>query len=164
MVEVTLTAGDIVIVSQLAALRTVGNRFAQVQDQKRSALDGLTVDMHGIAAEVAVARHYNVMPDLGIQPRSGSHDLLINGHRVDVKAATAVGRNLIATSKINPDIDAFILAETYLFPVVRIIGWAWAKDLYRPENLTDLGYGPTYLLRQQQLSPITQGTHGKVAA
>lgn len=113
--------------------------------------DGALADVHGMMAEYAFAKHFNVFPDMGLTPRSGSADGFLNGFRYDVKATTYKNGRLLCNLKDNPDVDMYVLCVIDE-PYVNIIGYSMKKDLRQDENLIDLGHGKGYGLNQEQLS------------
>jgi len=150
---VTLTPDEITVCQVVGRMRSLIARSAGVKDAKIGDQDGAEADVIGMAAEYAFAKKYNVFPDLGLSPRSGSCDGVFNGKRYDIKATQYKSGRLLCTRKDNPDVDVYVLAIVTL-PTVDFVGWSPATDLRRPENLTDLGHGQGYALTQAQLKKL----------
>ena len=128
-------------------------RGNNIQDAKVGKQDGSLADIQGFIAEYAFARKYNCFFDLGLEPRSGSADGTINGERYDIKSTTYHSGKLLASLKVNPDVDRYVLAIVD-GNVVSLIGWASKTDLIKEENLRDLGHGKGYCLDQSQLNQL----------
>jgi hypothetical protein len=59
--------------------------------------------------------------------------------------------NLLATLKVNDDVDIYVLAVVQ-YNIVHLIGWAKKQDLIKPENIKDLGHGKGYFLSRNKLN------------
>ena len=75
---------------------------------------------------------------------------MLKGKRIDIKSTRHKTGRLLATKKINPDIDIFVLAIIDE-DKVSFVGYATAAELYDPSNLTDLGHGEGYAIEQKDL-------------
>ena len=147
---ITLSSDELHLAQFVGGLRTLIARGNNVRDAKMGDQDGLDADKVAFIAEYAYAKHFNVFPDFGLSPRSGSADGITNGKRYDVKATRRENGRLLATLKDNPDVDYYVLAIV-CEPVVKLVGWAWKRDLFREENIIDLGHGNGYGLTQDKL-------------
>ena len=142
------------LVEWLAPLRHKSNRKAGVSDKQIGPGDSLMTDKLGVAGELAVARYLDCYPDLTISPRSGSYDMRTRyqGLHVDAKGTTCEhGRLLTPLSTPADKADIYVLVITDLTKC-EIIGWAYTTKLLRPEQIQDLGHGPTYAMYQADLS------------
>jgi len=111
-------------------------------------------DLEGVAAEIAFGRMRNLFPDLSIGPRSGGPDFIgRDGSGIDVKTTTYDDGQLIATPKKAGDdgVDWYVLMVGTFPGPYEFKGYASREELFLPENLTDLGHGPTYALPQSAL-------------
>jgi len=109
-------------------------------------------DIQGFKAEYAFAKRYNLFPDFGLFPRNGSADgITRNGKRYDIKSTHHKKGNLLATTKVNTDIDIYILAVVN-DNIVEFVGWAEKAELIKESNLKDLGYGKGYFLSREKLN------------
>ena len=151
MIEINLTDDEVMMCQHVGHLRSVLSRGNKVKDMKRTDMAGLDIDAQGVTAEYAVAKHFNVFFDLGLSPRAGSADGVMNGYSYDVKSTHHALGKLLATLKDNPDVDMYILCITPDRWTVKLVGWCWKKELINKKNIKDLGYGKGYALEQNQL-------------
>ncbi len=154
---IKLDTGQQMIARMLAEQRHAMNRQAGVRNARIGAQDDAFTDLNGIGGELAFCILANVCPDLRISPRRGGEDCLTaRGWRVDVKTSKYEDAQLIAVlGKLAYSDDAWVYVLMIgVFPLYRCAGWAWGSELLRKENITDLGYGPTYALPQAALRPF----------
>ena len=151
MIEINLTDDEVMMCQHVGHLRSVLSRGNNVKDMKRTDMAGLDIDAQGVTAEYAVAKHFNVFFDLGLNPRTGSADGVMNGYSYDVKSTHHALGKLLATLKDNPDVDMYIMCITPDRWTVKMVGWCWKKELINKKNIKDLGYGKGYALEQSQL-------------
>jgi hypothetical protein len=154
MIEINLTDDEVMMCQHVGHLRSVLSRGNKVKDMKRTDMAGLDIDAQGVTAEYAVAKHFNVFFDLGLSPRTGSADGVMNGYSYDVKSTHHALGKLLATLKDNPDVDMYIMCITPDRWTVKMVGWCWKKELINKKNIKDLGYGKGYALEQSQLRPF----------
>lgn len=127
-------------------------RLNNVKDAKMGSHDGVDADIQGFKAEYGFAKLFNIFPDFGLSPRSGSFDgVTKSGARYDIKSTKYKTGNLLSTLKVNPDIDIYILAYVNE-NVVEFIGWAKKEQLIKEENIKDLGHGKGYFLSREKLN------------
>jgi len=145
-----LDPGELAICKHVGRMRSVIARNAGVRDAKVGSHDGAEADEQGMIAEYAFAKLFNVFPDFGLSPRSGSADGICKGKRYDVKSTKHKSGRLLATLKNNPDVDIYVLAivdgAEVSFP-----GWAYKDELMNERNIKDLGRGKGYALEQREL-------------
>ena len=151
MIEINLTDDEVMMCQHVGHLRSVLSRGNKVKDMKRTDMAGLDIDAQGVTAEYAVAKHLNTFFDLGLSPRTGSADGVMNGYSYDVKSTHHALGKLLATLKDNPDVDMYIMCITPDRWTVKMVGWCWKKELINKNNIKDLGYGKGYALEQNQL-------------
>jgi len=148
--KIQLDPDEITVCQMIGRMRSLIARSSGVKDAKIGNQDGSEADVLGMMAEYAFAKLFNVFPDLGLTPRSGSEDGTYKGYRYDIKSTKYKKGRLLATTKVNNDVDIYILAivdgSEISFP-----GWAFKKELIKDENLADLGHGKGYCLEQSQL-------------
>ena len=153
-ITVTLNPDEITVCQLIGRMRSLIARSANVKDAKIGKQDGNEADVLGLMAEYAFAKHFNLFPDLGLTPRSGSADGVYKGWRYDIKATTYENGRLLCTTKENLDVDMYILGiikdNTVTFP-----GWALSKELRNEKNKIDLGHGTHYGLNQADLRTFT---------
>jgi len=150
--NVTLNEAEIKLANYLALQRHSVNRQSGTTDRQMGLNDKLFIDLNGVGGELAVCKALGVYPDLEIGPRSGGFDLVTRrGYRADVKTtAVQKGRLLAFLDKKPEDSDIYILVVGEI-PNYEIVGWCWAEELLKPENIIDLGHGRTYALSQDRL-------------
>lgn len=106
----------------------------------------------GALSEIAFCKMVNAYPDFSYHPRKGSADCHVNGLAIDVKVTKVDTGQLLVTpkKKIDGGIDLFVLL-TGLGRKFTYKGWMFAKDIFQDKNMSDLGYGPTYAIPQENL-------------
>ncbi len=153
VIKMILEPDEITICETVGRLRSLIARSSRVKDAKMGSQDGAAADVMGMKAEYAFAKAFNIFPDFGLKPRSGSPDGVLNGKRYDVKSTHHLDGMLLSTRKVNPDIDVYVLAIVKN-RCVRFVGWASKEKLIKEDNLIDLGYGKGYGLDQNQLKEL----------
>jgi len=153
MFSVQLTHAEVITCRIIGNTRALAARSANVVDKRMSDQSGIHLDEDGVIGEFAFCKHKNIFFDPSASPRSGSFDCLLLDKRLDIKTTRYANGRLIATMKKNPDVDVFVLAiydaktHRVTFP-----GYVLADQLYRPENVRDLGHGPGYAIEQKNLN------------
>jgi hypothetical protein len=148
--KIILQQDEIAVCQMIGRMRSLIARSSGVKDAKIGDQDGAEADVIGMMAEYAFAKQFNVFPDLGLSPRSGSADGVIKDKRYDIKSTTYKTGKLLCTTKDNPDVDVYILAIVS-GNEVDIVGWEYKDNLRKEENLIDLGHGKGYALTQDKL-------------
>ena len=148
--KIVLQPDEVAVCQMIGRMRSLIARSSGVKDAKMGDQDGAEADVIGMMAEYAFAKQFNVFPDLGLSPRSGSADGVIKGKRYDIKATTYKTGKLLCTMKDNPDVDVYILAIVS-GNEIDIAGWEYKENLRKEENLIDLGHGKGYALTQDKL-------------
>ena len=111
----------------------------------------------GVLSEIAFCKMMNIYPDFSYHVRKGSADCIIDGVAIDIKTTNLSNGQLLVTPKkeIDGGIDLYVLMtgdrKNFTYK-----GWKKSKDVYNKNNLKDLGYGPTYVIKQQELSTTCQ--------
>ena len=147
---VKLDPDEVLICEQLGRMRSLIARSAGVTDAKMGNQDGSEADVMGMKAEYAFSKHFNTFPDLGLTPRSGSPDGKLKGYTYDIKSTTYKNGRLLATKKINHDVDMYVLCIVDNSEV-DIKGYVMKNDFIQEKNLKDLGHGEGYCLDQNLL-------------
>lgn len=151
MFTVTLTKNEVLMCKMIANMRCIANDAAEIMERKRTSESGIDINEDGVFAEYAFCKQMNLHMSIDTTPRSGGYDCVMQGYRVDVKSTRVQQGRLISTTKINPDVDIYVLAileedDTIFFP-----GYATKKLLISDENLLNLGYGNSYVLPVDKL-------------
>ena len=157
---IELTPPEILVCQCIGRMRSLIARSANVKDQKAGEQDGNNADVMGFMAEYAFAKHFNVFPDIGLTPRSGSCDgkIPLKDFSVvsyDVKATHIRNGRLLATKKVNPDVDIYILCIV-TDNQVDIKGYVKKENFIKSENLKTIGRVEGYCLEQSQLKPFSE--------
>ena len=157
--KIRLTDGEHETAKLLAKLRNINNDAVGAVATPYGDYD---VDKHlpdAIGAEMAVAQALNIYPDLTVHPRSGGAELVTDGGLcLDVKQTSREDGNLlVSTEKTVDDADVYILVHGTL-PDYKIMGWAYAEDVIKGMNKTDLGYGFVYLYLVQFLKVFNRAS------
>jgi hypothetical protein len=147
---VKLEDDEVTICNVIGRMRSLIARNHGVKDAKMGKQSGIEADIQGLMAEYAFAKQFNTFPDMGLTPRSGSADGLLDKYRYDIKSTTYKTGRLLATMKDNPDVDMYILGIVD-GNTVDFVGYAMKTDLVKPENIKDLGHGKVYCMDQSQL-------------
>jgi hypothetical protein len=150
--RVNLSVHELLICRSLGIMRRTcasGN----VVDRQVGKQDPWEIDIDGVVGEFCVAKWLNVCPDLTISIRKGGVDLVSPiGRTIDVKTTRYKNGRLLATkSKANDPCDIYILAITDETGC-DIIGWANQEDLFKPENIVNLGHGEGFAMSQDVLN------------
>lgn len=151
MFTVTLTPNEVMMCRMIATIRTLANDAADIMERKRTNESSSSINEDGVFAEYAFCKKMNIFMSIDTTPRSGGIDCVLQGFRVDVKSTRLSHGRLLATTKINPDIDIYALAilesdDTIFFP-----GFMHKKNFIVPENIINLGYGDSYAIEQSEL-------------
>jgi len=148
----TLNPTEQRIARHLAAGRHAAGQ--QVRNARMGPQGDAEIHLEGIGAELAFCRLFNVYPDFSIGARCGGTDATWVGRTVDVKATRHEGGRLIAVlKKADYPCDLYALMVG-TFPTYRFAGMASRAQLLAAEAVTDLGYGPTFALAQDQLTRV----------
>lgn len=149
--KIKLEPDEITVCQMLGRMRSLIARNSGVKDAKIGKQDGAEADVFGVMAEYAFSKRFNTFPDLGLTPRSGSADGLLNGKRYDIKSTTYKTGRLLSTMKVNPDVDIYVLGIID-DNQIDFVGWASKEDLIKEENVVNLGHGKGYALTQDKLN------------
>jgi len=117
------------------------------------------IDLDGYGGELAFCRLFNIYPDFTVHLRSTGEDKgdakLPCGLAVDVKSTKYKNGNLITGiwKDDNTDLYALMVGE---FPTYTFMGFMRKEDLRREGRVGDLGYGPTYIAPQEDLTELEE--------
>jgi len=159
---IVLNDAESALVEHISGLRTGGGR-----EDKRMVAGGMTdyeVNRQGIGGELAFCRLFHLYPHEVFRIGSTAEDpgdAWMRGFAIDVKSLRKTDSDLLVPGwKEVGEIPIHALM-TGTFPTYRFRGFAWSEDIMKPENLTDLGYGPTYLYHQSRLRSWTELHNGE---
>ena len=157
-IVVELSEEEIITCRLIGNLRSISSRLNKVNDARMGDQSSYATDEVGAIGEYAFCKHFNIFFDPSIKVRSGSYDCLYKGKRIDIKTTEYAKGRLVATKKINPDVDIFVLAVLDIEKnVVAFPGYALASELYQDSNMTDLGHGTCYAMDAHKLRKWKQG-------
>jgi hypothetical protein len=150
MPRVDLSVHEMLVCQTLGILRR-SSAQGNVKDQQMGEQDKWQIDIDGVIGEFCVAKHFNVFPDMTVGIRKGGTDLTVKEKSVDVKTTRIKSGRLLSTLKKAED-----PCDLYVLVIVDdqggdIAGWAGKEDLFKPENIGNLGHGDGYILNQNQL-------------
>lgn len=152
---IILNDEDIHVCKVFGELRSLSARSNNIKDVKVGNHNGIDGDIIGFMGEYAFAKAFNVFPDFGLKPRSGSPDGIIKGLRYDVKSTNYKNGKLLSTLKVNADVDLYVLAIIQQ-NIVELKGYAYKNELINEKNKKDLGHGIGYVLNQYELRHISE--------
>jgi len=150
--KVELDVMELELCKYIGLSRSKIARQNNVVDKKIGNQNGIDSDIQGFKAEYAFAKKFNLFPDFGLSPRSGSYDgKTAKGARYDIKSTNNKNGNLLATLKENSDVDIYILAYVEN-NIVEFVGWVNKDELINQNNIKDLGHGKGYFLSRNKLN------------
>jgi hypothetical protein len=142
---------------QMANLRAQLARASGVKDQKRSHDSGVSIDLVGIKAELAVSKVLGVEYDVHNLGIDSGADMWFDNISIDVKATMRDGDRLLFKSETAFKARIAILVHaTEDADVMRVRGGASRKTFFDRARQQDLGYGPSFYLDNINLTPIEE--------
>jgi hypothetical protein len=135
----------------LAQCRYKSNRASGTINRKIGDQSDEETDLNGIGAEIAFCKLFNVFPDTNIDQRPNEDAILHSGIRVDVKTTKYPNGKLITPiwkKKISVELYALMIGT---FPAYKFAGCIRGDELFKDENIINLGYGDTYAVFQDKL-------------
>jgi hypothetical protein len=138
---------------QLAKIHaTVSEQYSRSHNydttNKRDERSHLELHYQGFGAELAVARVLNIYPDMSSD--YSEYDLLWEGKTINVKSTKYPNGRLLIPEYQGRTADWYILV-TGEMPEYIIRGVAHADQVFRKENIGDLGKGKAYMMEQNEL-------------
>ena len=108
--------------------------------------------VEGLGGEFAFCKLFNLYPDISVEPhKEDTGDCGTHGKRIDVKTTQYENGNLVIVPwKDISKIDYFALMIG-TFPKYTYKGLMSSDQAKIDENLTDLGHGKVYLIKQDKL-------------
>lgn len=137
--RIELSPSEYAMCAYLAATRDFVNKGFGVSDKQMGKDDGYQIGVDGLVAEIAVCKHFNVIPDLSFNPRGGGHDCIITRndkpYKVDVKSTKPNNTTVfLPERKKHNAIDLYIWCYVR-FRAVDIVGYFYPADIFKDENL-----------------------------
>jgi len=118
---------------------------------KRDERSHFELHFQGLGAEFAVAKVLNIYPDLSSD--YSKIDLVWNDKTINVKSTKYPYGKLLVPDYQGRTADWYILV-TGEMPEYTIRGVVHADEVFRKENIGDLGKGKSYIMEQYQLMPM----------
>jgi len=145
--KIILTDAEVTIAHMIAEGKSTYGPQVSWNKFTRSG-DAHTNLVNGFAAEMAVAKYLNVYPDL--KDKSDHEDLTYRGQTINVKSTKYPYGKLLVPDYQGRTADWYILV-TGEMPEFTIRGVVHADEVFRQENIGDLGKGKAYIMEQYQL-------------
>jgi hypothetical protein len=149
--QITLDSYERKIVTEIAMDRQKNNIDRGSRSFKMGGGDDLLINIEGTGGEFAFCKVKNIYPDMTID-HPIPFDCYINGHGyIDVKTTKKTnGMLLVGTWKYRsvPSYYALMVGE---FPTYEFKGFFPGEEVFKPENLVNLGHGETYGIEQDRL-------------
>ena len=135
MIYVELTPSEYAMAAMISAVRQSVNHWSRIKDKQMGGDDGLKIVIDGYVAELAFCKHFNIMPDITFDPRSGGWDCLYKGKKVDVKSTKTNKYDVyLPERKKKNDVDRYVWCWVN-FRTVYIVGWFSPAEIFVDENL-----------------------------
>ena len=149
--QITLDSYERKIVTEIAMDRQKNNIDRGSRSFKMGGGDDLLINIEGTGGEFAFCKLKNIYPDMTID-HPIPFDCYINGHGyIDVKTTKKPNGMLLVgvwKSRSIPDYYALMVGE---FPNYEFKGFFPGQEVFKPENLVNLGHGETYGIEQDRL-------------
>lgn len=156
--KIKLTLEDQAMVETIARDRYASNRKSGVRNAKIGPQSNYETDLAGIGGEIAFCRLVDALPDLTIHPRSmitDTGDTMIDDMPVDVKTTMYSNGKLLARITLGGKTDTLFVLMTGVFPRYTFAGCLPGTELLTDKRIVNLGYGPTYGAKQEDLRDLT---------
>lgn len=151
----TVIGSSSVLAISISQLRPLFRIFFFLKKKRKIGKQSFSqTDLEGLAGEFTFCKLHNVFIDLLLDRIEDNGDAILNGKVIDVKT-TIYEKGLLACPVHKYErsikvIDYFALMIG-MFPDYEFKGFAKARDLLQDSRITDLGYGPVYAMRQDEL-------------
>ena len=149
--KIYLNDAEIAIAKYLAQERYKNNRNSNTDNRRIGPQSDEETDLNGIGGEIAFCKRANIYPDINTYRRPRQDAFIRPGIGVDIKTTKYEnGKLVVASWKRNEPTNYYALVVG-TFPNYRIVGVIAADEVFRSENIGDLGYGPCYVIDQDKL-------------
>ena len=151
-----LNTDDQIIIKQMATrICNQGREYFINNYQRDKSMKLYTMNMNGFGAELAFCRLCKIDFDASTKENENHYlnpdGILKDGRTVDVKNTVYPnGKLLVRCGKELMRVDMYVLM-TGTFPVFTFSGFAYYDEIINDDNITNLGYGESYCLNQNQL-------------
>ena len=149
--KITLDYQEQEIVRTIALARHLNNIDRGSRSYKMGGGDDLLINLEGTGGEFAFCKLKNIYPDMSID-HPLPFDCYINGHGfIDVKTTNKPHGMLLVgvwKSRSIPSYYALMVGE---MPTYEFKGFFPGEEVFKPENIVNLGHGETYGISQDRL-------------
>ena len=157
MTEVVLSPDDLSLVKRIASARNDPKESAGVKSKKIRNVSEEQAHIDGIAAEVAVARYFNVEPDMssGLKGDNG-YDLVIFGLKCEVKCRERFGYDF-ALMTANPNefkADVGILVYRMAADTYYLYGAIRKESLLEKGEKKNYGHGERWIVSPRYFTGV----------
>lgn len=154
---VELSDTEHMLAHQIGMMRQQMNRAAGVKVSSFVSKDKqVQMEVIGVMAEMAFCKWANLYCNLDVVNQSGTTDVIYQGWKCDIKATDREDGQLIVPHwKKKGASDVYILGITKGLSV-DFVGFATEDDIINPNTVKDLGYGPTYCMKQSELTRFAE--------
>jgi len=149
--KVTLSVQEQIIVEGIALARHHNNIERGSRSYKVGKGDDLQITIEGTGGEFAFCKIQNIYPDMSVESPM-PFDCTINGKGfIDIKTTRKLDGMLLVglwKSRSVPNYYALMVGE---MPIYEFKGFFPGHEVFKPENIVDLGHGDTYGISQDRL-------------
>ena len=149
--KVTLNYQEQVIVEQVALARHLQNIERGSRSFKMGNGDDLEINKQGLGGEFAFCKLKNIYPDMSIE-HPMPFDCKIDGiGYIDVKHTKMPNGMLLVGKWKSKSIPQYYALMVGKMPYFEFKGYFPGAEVFKPENIVDLGHGETYGISQDRL-------------
>lgn len=149
--KVTLNYQEQVVIKEIALARHLTNIDRGSKSYKMGNGDDLQINLDGTAGEFAFCKLKNIYPDMSIE-QPMPFDCVIDKHGfIDVKTTNKPHGMLLVGVWKTRSIPAYYALMVGEMPTYELKGFFPGPEVFKPENIVNLGYGDTYGISQDRL-------------
>lgn len=153
---VEMSDTEFMLAGQIGMMRFTMNRAAGVENKTYAKSQQMRIETIGVMAEMAFCKWANLYCNLDLKPQSGTTDVIYQGWKCDIKATDREDGQLIVPHwKKKGASDLYVLGITK-DQSVNFVGFATEDDIINPNTVRNLGYGPTYCMKQSELKRFAE--------
>lgn len=140
-VAVEMNEWDLKLARLIADQRSSVNARHNVADRRGDRNPGHRIEVTGIMGEICFAKWANAYLDLTWRPRSGGHDIIIDGKTYDIKTNRRIDGDMnVNGKKVNHPSDYYVLitgelADDQEHGLMFVQGFVRPKTVFREDNL-----------------------------
>jgi hypothetical protein len=149
--KVTLNYQEQIIVEEIAKARHLQNIDRGSRSFKMGGGDDLQINLEGTAGEFAFCKLKNVYPDMSIEQPMPFDCFLNEFGFIDVKTTKKLDGMLLVGKWKSKSIPQYYALMVGKMPYFEFKGYFPGAEVFKPENIVDLGHGQTYGISQDRL-------------